>query len=73
MLGYYAFSRRLIYAIAPRTPAAILEMGFMTSQADLRTLLGRRNAVATGVARALTRFLSDNAATLATLGGGAAL
>ena len=32
MLGYYAFSRRLSYAIAPTTPAAILEMGFMTAR-----------------------------------------
>jgi N-acetylmuramoyl-L-alanine amidase len=68
MLGYYAFSRRLTHAIAPTTPAAILELGFMTSGVDLRTLLGRRDAVATGVARAVLRFLTGNAVALAALG-----
>ena len=67
MRGYYAFSRRLTHAIAPTTPAAILEMGFMSSSADLRILLGRSEAVAAGVARALLRFLASNAAALAAL------
>jgi N-acetylmuramoyl-L-alanine amidase len=70
MLGYYAFSRRLTHAIAPSTPAAILEMGFMTSGADRRVLLGRREAVAAGVAGALTRFLVGNTAALAALASG---
>jgi N-acetylmuramoyl-L-alanine amidase len=66
MLGYYAFSsRRFTHAISSTTPAAILEMGFMTNPSDLRLLLGRRDVVASGVARAVIRFLTRNASALA--------
>lgn len=59
MLGYYAFRGwRFTHAIAPSTPAVILELGFMTSWSDLRVRLERRDAVAAGVARGVLRFLS---------------
>lgn len=60
MLGYYAFSwRRYEYAVAPHTPAAILEMGFLTSAADRALLLGRQDLVAAGVANGVLRFLDE--------------
>lgn len=58
MTGYYAFnSRRYRHAIAPTTPAVILEMGFMTNPSDLRLLLGRQEIVADGIVRGILRFL----------------
>ena len=61
MLGYYAFgSHRFIHAIAPRTPAVILEMGFMTNAHDLRVLLGDRETVAAGISRGVYRFLEES-------------
>jgi N-acetylmuramoyl-L-alanine amidase len=60
MLGYYAFSySRIPWAAAPHTPAAILEMGFMTSAADRALLLQRPEVVARGVANGLLRFLEE--------------
>jgi N-acetylmuramoyl-L-alanine amidase len=60
MLGYYAFSwTRFKSAAAPHTPAAILEMGFLTSAADRAVLLQRPDLVATGVASGIRRFLDD--------------
>jgi hypothetical protein len=60
MLGYYAFSwSRFQAAVAPHTPAAILEMGFLTSAADRTLLIGQPDLVATAVARGLLRFLDE--------------
>ena len=60
MLGYYAFSwSRYQAAAAPHTPAAILEMGFLTSAADRALLLGNPDVVALGVARGILRFLDE--------------
>jgi N-acetylmuramoyl-L-alanine amidase len=60
MLGYYAFSwSRFQWSAAPHTPAAILEMGFMTSAADRAVLLQRPNVVAEGVANGILRFLDE--------------
>jgi hypothetical protein len=60
MLGYYAFSwSRFEAAAAPHTPAAILEMGFLTSAADRTLLLGNPDLVALGVARGVLRFLDE--------------
>jgi N-acetylmuramoyl-L-alanine amidase len=61
MLGYYAFaSHRFTHAIAPGTPAAILEMGFMTNRHDLSVLLGDRETVAAGISRGVYRFLEES-------------
>jgi N-acetylmuramoyl-L-alanine amidase len=60
MRGYYAFSwSRLEYSVAPHTPAAILEMGFMTNAADRSLLVGRPDIVALAVARGVLRFLDE--------------
>lgn len=60
MLGYYAFSwTRIPYSAAPHTPAAILEMGFLTSAADRPTLLNRTDIVVTGVVNGIQRFLDE--------------
>jgi hypothetical protein len=60
MRGYYAFSwSRLQSAVAPHTPAAILEMGFMTNAADRALLVGRPDLVAEAVANGLQRFLDE--------------
>jgi N-acetylmuramoyl-L-alanine amidase len=60
MLGYYAFaSHRFRHAIAPRTPAVILEMGFMTNAHDLSVLLGDRESVAAGISRGVYKFLEE--------------
>ena len=58
MTAYYAFnSRRYCHAIAPGTPSAILEAGYLTSAVDRRILLGDPDAAARGIARGLLRFL----------------
>ena len=55
---YYAFnSRRYQHAIAPTTPAVILEMGFLTNVSDRRVLLGAPDQVAAGIAHGILRFL----------------
>jgi hypothetical protein len=60
MRGYYAFSwSRQQYSVAPHTPAAILEMGFMTNAADRSLLVGRPDVVASAVARGVLRFLDE--------------
>jgi N-acetylmuramoyl-L-alanine amidase len=60
MTGYYAFSsRRFSHAIAPSTPAVIIEMGFMTSRSDLSVLLNRREELAAGISRGVYRFLEQ--------------
>jgi hypothetical protein len=45
--------------VAAHTPAAILEMGFLTSAADRAVLLQRIDAVADGIAAGLLRFLAE--------------
>ena len=58
MTAYYAFnSRRYCHAIAPGTPSAILETGYLTSAVDRQILLGDPDAVARGIATGLLRYL----------------
>ena len=60
MLGYYAFSwSRYQSTVAPHTPAAILEMGFMTNATDRALLLGRQDVVTAGVVNGILRFLDE--------------
>jgi N-acetylmuramoyl-L-alanine amidase len=60
MTGYYAFNWRLFTAtVAPHTPAAILEMGFLTSPADRAVLVGRPDVVSEGIVRGIIRFLDE--------------
>jgi N-acetylmuramoyl-L-alanine amidase len=58
MTAYYAFnSRRYCHAIAPGTPSAILEAGYLTSAVDRQILLGDPDAAARGIAAGILRFL----------------
>ena len=58
MTAYYAFnSRRYCHAIAPGTPSAILEAGYLTSALDRQILLGNPDAAARGIAAGIMRFL----------------
>ncbi|MGH2352931.1 MAG: N-acetylmuramoyl-L-alanine amidase, partial [Chloroflexota bacterium] len=60
MRGYYVFSwTRFQATAAPHTPAAILEMGFLTNAADRALLLGRPDVVASGVVNGVLRFLDE--------------
>ncbi|MBI3287025.1 MAG: hypothetical protein HYZ68_03155 [Chloroflexi bacterium] len=52
MLGYYALVR-----IAPSTPGAIIELGFMADDADL--LRNGQDRVARGVAQGILCFLGQ--------------
>jgi N-acetylmuramoyl-L-alanine amidase len=58
MQFYYAFNnRRYYYAVAPSTPAAIIETGFVTSAADRALLVGNPDRAAAGLAAGLLGFL----------------
>ena len=58
MTAYYAFnSRRYCHAIAPGTPSAILEAGYLTSAVDRQILIYDPDAAARGIASGLLRFL----------------
>jgi hypothetical protein len=55
---YYAFNNRRYYnAVAPSTPAAIIETGFVTSAADRALLVGTPDRAAAGIAAGLLGFL----------------
>ncbi|HZU07730.1 MAG TPA: N-acetylmuramoyl-L-alanine amidase [Chloroflexota bacterium] len=61
MLFYYAFNnRRYYHAIAPGTPAAIIEAGFLTSAADRTVLIGAPDRAAQGLANGILGFLGLN-------------
>jgi N-acetylmuramoyl-L-alanine amidase len=60
MTGYFAFNnRRFQHAIDRTTPAAILEMGYLTNPADRYVLLERMGAVVEGIERGLVRFIEE--------------
>ncbi len=60
MRGYYAFRwERFRSSVVPHTPAALLEMGFITNAADRSVLLNRRDAVADGIVNGVVRFLDN--------------
>ena len=59
MRQYYAFDwPDLDHAVAPTTPSAILEMGFLTTASDRKLMLERQDLLARGVAQGIARFLS---------------
>jgi N-acetylmuramoyl-L-alanine amidase len=61
MRGYYAFSpHRYYHAIDPRTPAVILELGFITVREDRELLLRNPQAAALGIATGIISFLSGH-------------
>lgn len=58
MTAYYAFnSRRYCHAIAPGTPSAIIEAGYLTSAVDRQILVYDPDAAARGIAKGILRFL----------------
>jgi N-acetylmuramoyl-L-alanine amidase len=62
MRGYYAFSwTRFSHAIAPATPAAIIETGFLTSAADRRIIVEDPDRAARGISLGIILFLAQRA------------
>jgi hypothetical protein len=60
MRGYYAFNyHRFHHAIAPTTPAVIIELGFMNSAEDRTILLDQPDRAADGVADGVLRYLRE--------------
>jgi len=58
MYRYYAFAwSRYSSAVSPHTPAAIIEMGFVTNAADREVLLERTDQVVAGIVAGISRFL----------------
>ena len=57
MREYYAFNHRFEHSVDRGTPAAILEMGFLTNDQDRKLLLDEQDRVAQGVAKGILRFL----------------
>lgn len=63
MRGYYALSsRRFDHSVAMDTPAAILELGYLTNAADRQLMLQQPERLARGIANALLRFLRSQPA-----------
>jgi N-acetylmuramoyl-L-alanine amidase len=60
MRGYYAFNyRRYAHAVAKNTPAAIVEMGFLTNPDDRALLTQSPDLVAIGIANGIIRYLNE--------------
>jgi N-acetylmuramoyl-L-alanine amidase len=60
MSAYFAFNwGRYQHSAAPHTPAAILEMGFLSSDHDRDLMVNRADGVATAIVNGLQRFLDD--------------
>ena len=57
---YFAFNWRYYqHAIAPRTPAAIIELGFITDEGDRQVLFDRPGVAAQGLASGVLQFLAE--------------
>ncbi len=60
MTAYFAFNwGRYQHAAAAHTPAAILEMGYLSNDHDRDLLVNRADGVATAIVNGLQRFLDD--------------
>jgi len=60
MLAYFAFNwGRYQHAAAPHTPAAILEMGFLSNDYDRELMVGKADGVATAIVNGIQRFLDE--------------
>jgi hypothetical protein len=63
MTDYYALAWfRYQHALAPHTPAAIVEMGFLSNARDRRLITERPQVIATGLANGILRFLEAHPA-----------
>jgi len=60
MLAYFAFNwGRYQHAAAPHTPAAILEMGFLSNDYDRELMVDKADGVATAIVNGIQRFLDE--------------
>ena len=60
MTDYYAFAwYRYEHALSPFTPAAIVEMGYLSHAEDREVLVERQSDVAKGIADGISRFLAQ--------------
>lgn len=60
MTNYYAFNwGRYQHAAAAHTPAAILEMGYLSNEHDREIMVGNADGVAIAIVNGLQRFLDD--------------
>ena len=60
MRGYYAFSwYRYEHAVAPTTPAVIIETGFLTSAADRSVIVDDPDRAARGISDGIIAFLAE--------------
>lgn len=58
MRSYYVFSwQRIKYSTAPHTPSVVLEMGYLSNDADRALMVGRADLVAGAIATGILRFL----------------
>jgi hypothetical protein len=58
MSGYYAYNQRLYRSvISPRTPAAIIELGFLTNPRDRALLVGGQDLIAASIAEGILDYL----------------
>jgi N-acetylmuramoyl-L-alanine amidase len=61
MTQYYAFDyKKYRHAVSPSTPAAIIEMGFLSNDGDLRLLTQQPERAALGIARGVLDFLGNH-------------
>lgn len=60
MTGYFAFNwGRYQHAAAAHTPAAIVEMGFLSNRDDRNLMVNEANLVATAIVNGVQRFLDE--------------
>lgn len=59
MTEYYAFNHKLQHSVSSSTPAVILEMGFLTNQADQSLMLTQSERVAQAVTLGILNFLAE--------------
>jgi hypothetical protein len=66
MTGYYAFSNWGVrHSVHPTTPAAIIELGYVTNAADRAVLTAGVDRVVSGIVRGLLRFLAERGSSAA--------
>ena len=62
MRGYYSFSwHRFVHAVAPSTPCAIIETGYITSGADRRVIVDEPQTAAQAITAGILLYLSKRA------------
>jgi N-acetylmuramoyl-L-alanine amidase len=63
MYYYYAFNAsNRQHTVAPTTPAAIVEMGFLTNRGDRDMIVNHSDVIAQGIAQGIMDYLSDQQA-----------